>query len=104
MHFVVGNSQIMPETRQVLRDGKDIHCEPLTFDLLLYFIQNPNTLLERQALLDVIWQGRVVTDGSLSNEIKDLRKLLGDTAKAQRYIRTVPKCGYQFVHSIRKVD
>ena len=104
MHYVIGESQILPETRQVLRKGKNIHCEPLTFDLLLFFIQNANTLLERQVLLDTIWQGRIVTDGSLSNEIKELRKVLGDSITHQRYIRTVPKIGYQFVHSIRKVD
>ena len=42
-------------------------------------------------------------ESNLSSNISQLRKALGDRENGQRYIETVPKRGYRFVASVKKV-
>lgn len=74
--------------------------EPRAFDLLLYLIQNRGRVIEKEELFEQVWQRAFVTDSALTQEIKQIRQVLGDDASAPRYIETVPKRGYRFIASV----
>jgi TolB-like protein len=80
--------------------GADIHVEPLVFDLLRCFVENAGEVLTRDEIIQRVWQGRFVSDATVSSCIKSARRALGDSGESQTYIRTIRGRGFQFVASI----
>lgn len=72
---------------------------PKAFALLLKLASHPGELLTKDHLLDTLWPGRIVTEGGLSELVRELRRVLGDDAKEPRFIETVHGRGYRFVVS-----
>lgn len=83
-------------------NNQSIHTEPLTFNLILYLLEHRDRPVSRGELFESLWPGRFVTEGSLTNEIKEARKLVGDDAHSQKIIKTLHGRGYQFVAPINK--
>lgn len=50
--------------------------------------------------MKLVWPGTFVEDGTLVFNISVLRKLLGESPGAPRYIETVPKRGYRFIAGV----
>ena len=82
---------------QLSRHGRQIDLEPKVFDLLRYLVANRKKLVTRDELFANLWPGQVVSDTSLSNQIKSARKALGDSGQTQSCIKTVRGRGYQFI-------
>jgi DNA-binding winged helix-turn-helix (wHTH) protein len=82
---------------ELRRRGRAIHVERRVFDLIRYLAANAHRVVPKAELLDEIWAGRQVTDGSLSVAMAAARRALGDDPMAQRVIRTRRGRGYQFV-------
>ena len=57
---------------------KPIAIEPKSFDLLVFLLINRHKIVTRDEILDSVWRGTIVSDATLSNHIKDVRKILGD--------------------------
>ena len=76
---------------------KDLAIEPKLFELLLLFVNQPNTIISRQDILDTLWAGSLVTDNAVNKLVANLRKVLADDSKNPRYIQTVPKRGYRLI-------
>ena len=55
--------------------------------------------MSKQAIFTEVWSDVIVSDGALSQAIRILRRTLDDDAREPRFIRTVPRHGYQFVWS-----
>ena len=53
--------------------------------------------MSKNALLDLVWGHRFVTESVLKTAISDLRTALDDDPKQPRYIETVSRRGYRFV-------
>lgn len=71
--------------------------EPKVFDLLVYLIRHRDRVLSREELFKEVWDGREVSDATLSNHVMSARKILGDSGELQKTIVTVRGRGYQFV-------
>lgn len=74
-----------------------IPAEPKVFDLLVYLIRHRDRVLSREELFREVWDGREVSDATLSNHVKSARKILGDSGELQKTILTIRGRGYQFV-------
>lgn len=82
--------------RELRRGGAGVEVEPQVFDLLLYLIEHRDRVVGKDELLDHIWQGRIVSESTLSSRISAARRALGDDGTTQRLIRTVPRRGFRF--------
>ena len=91
------------ETLELRQAGQSINTEPKILSLLSLFIQNPDKILTREAIYQVVWPDVVVTDNTLNRAIANLRKLLNDSSKSPNFIETVPKRGYRFIAQIEDV-
>jgi DNA-binding winged helix-turn-helix (wHTH) protein/TolB-like protein len=87
----------------ISKAGLDISTEPKVFDLVVYLIEHRHQPISRDELFENIWQGREVSDTSLSNHIKTARKILGDNGDEQRVIKTLRGRGYQFVAQVKEI-
>jgi TolB-like protein/Tfp pilus assembly protein PilF len=100
MVYQFGEFEIDPRNYQLRRNDSAIDIEPKVFDLLSYLVENRDRLVTRDELFENLWSGLVVSDTSLSNQIKEARKAVGDDGQKQHTIKTVHGRGYQFVASV----
>src|SRR6478672_1676343 len=52
--------------------------------------------------MQVVWDGRIVSESTLTSHVNAVRKVIGDTGKQQRLIRTVARKGLRFVGPVRE--
>jgi len=87
----------------LLRDGKPLPITPKVFETLEVLVENAGHLIEKDELMQKIWQDRFVEESNLTFNIKMLRKALGDSAGKPRFIETVPRRGYRFIAEVKEV-
>ena len=79
--------------RRVMVDGRDVDLAYKEYELLRFFIENPNKVLSREELMNRVWNTDFSGESrTLDIHIRTLRQKLG---AAGDYIRTVRKVGYQ---------
>jgi DNA-binding winged helix-turn-helix (wHTH) protein len=99
--YTFGAFTLDTANRSLLRDGERMPLQPKAYEVLLMLIENRARLITRDELLDSVWGTDVnVEDGALNYQIRQLRSVLGDVASQPKYIRTIPKQGFQFVASV----
>jgi DNA-binding winged helix-turn-helix (wHTH) protein/Tol biopolymer transport system component len=98
-HFRMDVSQ-----KLLLRDSKPVPLTPKVFDTLEILLENAGRLLEKDELMQRLWQDHFVEESNLTSNIKTLRKALGDDAAHPQFIETVPRRGYRFIAEVRALD
>jgi DNA-binding winged helix-turn-helix (wHTH) protein len=58
--------------------GSEVSLRPKAFSLLRLFVENAGRLVDRGMIIKALWAGLVVTDESVAQCIKDVRRALGD--------------------------
>ncbi|WP_090035204.1 response regulator transcription factor [Cellulomonas marina] len=92
----VGDLRIDVEAREVHRDGEAVALTRTEFDVLAAMAAKPGRVFSRRALIDTVWGPGWVGDEHLVDvHVLHVRQKLGDTADAQRYVRTVRGVGYR---------
>src|SRR5499433_703746 len=86
------------------RAAQPVPLRPKTFAVLVYLVTHAGQLVTKEALFDAIWPETVVGDGVLKTSMTELRKALGETAKAPQWIATVHRRGYRFVAPVTPVE
>lgn len=83
--------------------GAPVAIEPQGLELLAYLVEHRDRVVSRDELNLEIWQGRIVSEAALSTCIRGVRRALGDDRKSQKFIRTHPKRGFQFVARVEPI-
>ncbi|MBX9245839.1 response regulator transcription factor [Actinotalea ferrariae] len=92
----VGDLSIDVDAREVHRDGHLVALTRTEFDVIAAMAARPGRVFSRRALIDTVWGPGWVGDEHLVDvHVLHVRQKLGDTADAQRYIRTVRGVGYR---------
>ncbi len=86
----------------LLRGGEHVPVEPQVFDLLELLVENPGRLVAREEIIERVWNGRFVSDSTISARIAAARKAVGDDGKAQRIIRTIVRRGLQLAAEVNR--
>ncbi len=101
-HFYeFGPFRLDVEQRLLFRDSEAVPLTPKLVDTLFVLIENHGRLLEKNALMDLVWPNTFVEESSLAQNISLLRKALGDESGLQ-YIVTLPKRGYRFIAEVQE--
>lgn len=79
------------------RGETQVALMPKPFAVLQYLVDNPRRLVTHDQLLAAIWPNTYVQPEVLRRYILEIRRALGDNADAPRFVRTIPKRGYQFI-------
>lgn len=103
MKYQVAEYVVDTARYRISSHGTAIPIEPKVFDLLVYLIQHRNRVLSREELFKEVWEGREVSDATLSNHVKSARKVLGDSGELQRTILTIRGRGYQFIAPVQEI-
>jgi DNA-binding winged helix-turn-helix (wHTH) protein len=84
------------DTRQLTRDGRELHLSPKAFELLAALAAERPNVLSKTVLQQRLWPDTFVAEANLSNLIAEVRAALGDSPRSPVYLRTVHKFGYAF--------
>ena len=73
------------------RGGEEAFLRPKAYALLTYLARNMGRVVPKSELMDAVWPNTYVTENSLTQSIREIRKAMGDS---QHLIRTVSRRGY----------
>src|SRR5262245_42902136 len=102
--YLVGELEVDPVRLRLRREGEELALRQKSFQVLMYLLEHRARLVTKEELLQRIWEGAAVTDDALVQIIVELRKVFGDDPRHPRFIRTVPKAGYQLIAPVNELQ
>jgi len=100
--FLFEDYTLDPDRRELRRGSKLIAVEPQVFDLLVYLLENCNRVVSKDDLIAAVWDGRIVSESTLTSRMNAARKAVGDSGENQKLIRTIARKGFRFVGALRQ--
>src|SRR5215469_6955268 len=95
-HF--GDTEIDFERRIVSRKGEELKLTPAEYNLLCFFLHNPDRPLTRDMILNSVWGYEFFPNTrTVDAHVMKLRQKLEPEPNAPRYFLTVHGIGYRFV-------
>lgn len=88
------------DRRELWRDGGLTLLQPQVFDFLHYLIRNRDRVVSKDDLIADVWDGRLVSESTLSSRLTAVRQAIGDSGDQQRLVRTIPRKGFRFVGKV----
>jgi DNA-binding winged helix-turn-helix (wHTH) protein len=88
---------------EIRRAGELVAVERRVFDLILFLVHNRNRVVSKAELFDHLWQGRRVSEASLTVAMTSARKALNDNSEAPRIVRTYRGRGYRFIAEVTQI-
>lgn len=95
----MGNVCVHPDVFKVEVNGHPLDLSRKEYDILLYFMNRPNRLIEKQMLAEAVWGDSIDQADNFDfiyAQLKNLRKKLKD-AEAEPEIKTIYGFGYKLV-------
>ncbi|MBB5869051.1 DNA-binding response OmpR family regulator [Allocatelliglobosispora scoriae] len=95
----VGGLRLEPDQRAAWLDGEPLQLTRREFDLLSYLAARPGRVVTRRELVTEVWQQQPLkgADQTLDVHLSWLRRKLGESAAAPRFLRTVRGVGVMLV-------
>jgi DNA-binding response OmpR family regulator len=93
-----GDTEVDLERRVVLRNRQEVKMTPAEYNLLVYFLQNPDRPLTRDMILNAVWGYESFPNTrTVDAHVVKLRQKLEPDAAAPRHFLTVHGVGYRFL-------
>ncbi len=90
-----GQVVVNARTRSVSKNGAEIKLTHLEFELLMYFVNHPKTVISRNDLLREVWESHG-SPRTVDNFVAQLRAKLEEDPLNPRYLLTIRGSGYRF--------
>ena len=100
--FFFEDNVLDPGRRELRCKGLLVAVEPQVFDLLVFLIRNRERVVSKDDLIAGVWDGRIVSDSTLTSRINAARRAIGDSGEQQHFIRTIARKGIRFVGEVRE--
>src|SRR5437764_7772649 len=102
MQYRFENYVLDTARRELRRDAALAAVEPQVFDLLVFLVGNRDRVVSKDDLLASVWGGRIVSESTIGSRINAARRVIGDTGREQRLIRTIIGKGFRFVGAVEE--
>lgn len=85
------------EKRSVTLNGEELQLTNAEFDILTFFLNNPERALSKKEIYESIWTGTYYgDDNTISVHVSNLRKKISEIT-TEEYIKTIWGVGFMFV-------
>lgn len=103
--FRFGLFEFDTAARELRREGMLVRLQSQPAQVLSRLIEHAGEVVTREELHRVVWGGETFVDfeRGLNFCIRQIRAALGDDSTTPRYIRTIPRRGYQFIAPIEQI-
>jgi DNA-binding winged helix-turn-helix (wHTH) protein len=95
-----GPYELSRRERVLRREGEQLPLGSRALDILVYLVDRPGEVISTKELIDHVWLGVNVEEGSLRVHVAAIRKALRDGQFGHRYIANVRGRGYSFIASV----
>jgi Tol biopolymer transport system component/DNA-binding winged helix-turn-helix (wHTH) protein len=95
LHF--GAFTLDLQRRGLYRGSHRVHLTAKPLETLIALVEHRGTTLDKQRLLDLVWGHTSVTEGTLVQAIREIRRVLEDDKEDPVFVQTVPRQGYRFI-------
>lgn len=95
--FRLGPWTVVPSENRLVDADEVRRLEPRTMDVLVCLAERAGEVVSKNALIDQVWEGSFISEGTLTNAVAELRAALDDDARHPRFIETIPKRGYRLM-------
>ena len=85
MQFLFEDYVLDLDRRELTRGSKAIAIGPQVFDLLVHLVRNRDRVVSKDDLLQAVWDGRIVSESTLTSHINAVRKAIGALGWEPRY-------------------
>jgi DNA-binding winged helix-turn-helix (wHTH) protein/tetratricopeptide (TPR) repeat protein len=96
-HFRIGEWIVFPKENALVNDSARVAIEPRAMETLEFLAYHAGTVVSPERLLVECWADANLGDNPVHKAVAQLRKALGDSAVAPRYIETIRKRGYRLI-------
>jgi DNA-binding winged helix-turn-helix (wHTH) protein/WD40 repeat protein len=93
--FTLGDVQVSPSHNTLSARGQTLKLQPKAMAVLHYLACNHGRVISNEELIKQLWEGRIVTHGSVQKSINALRSALAELIGDQEMIAHYSKRGYQ---------
>lgn len=100
MIYAFGDYAIDIEKVELQHHSQPVPVEPQVFDLLAFLVTNRERVVMQDEIFDRVWNGRIVSQSTLTSRINAARTAIGDDGYRQEKIKTVVRKGYRFVADV----
>lgn len=95
---ISGPFALNSKSRTLLKNGRPVDLTQVEFQIMEFFMKNPNTALERSAILDQVWGSNYYGDVKIVDvNIRRLRMKIEEEPSNPQYLQTVWGFGYKWV-------
>src|SRR5271167_994952 len=102
MLYLFDDCALDTDRRELLKADRPISVQPQVFDVLAFLIANRGRVVSKDEIIEAVWDGRVVSESTLTSRINAARSAVGDSGEAQRLIRTASRKGFRFIGAVRE--
>jgi two-component system OmpR family response regulator len=92
-HLVFADVEMDVAAHELRKAGRDVSLPPTAFNLLRYFLENPNRVLSKHQILDHVWHGEFEGDPNVIESYVCLIRRAIDSAEPH-LLQTVRGVGY----------
>lgn len=93
--FRLGGIEVKPAIRSVSANGKHEIVEPRVMQVLVALARADGTVLSREDLIAMCWEGRIVGDDAINRVMSRLRRIGDGIGKRSFVVETVTRVGYR---------
>ena len=95
-----------PARLELSRDGQPVRLQPQPAQVLATLLARAGTPVTRDELRQAVWRDDTFVDfdRGLNFCIAQIRIALDDDAAAPRFVRTLPKLGYEFICPVERIE
>lgn len=101
-----GPFELDPRAGELHNNGQATLLHDQQLQVLLLLIQANGQIVTRGEIKSKLWPNDTVVefDHSINNNIKNLRRILGDSAQQPRYIETIASRGYRLIMPVAWIE
>ena len=101
----LGDCELNAAAFEVRRGRRMIKLERIPLQVLLILIEDPGTLVTREAIAERVWGKGVFVDvdNGINTAIRKIRQVLNDDPQQPRFIETISGMGYRFIGPVERV-
>ena len=100
----LGDWLVNEEANLLSKEDSNVRLEKRVMAVLVELAKADGAVVSKEALIEAVWNGAIISDHSVANAVSDLRRALGDDRRNPKYIETVPKRGYRLLITPKTPD
>lgn len=97
-----GEYELDTHAGDLRKDGATVQLHKQPLQILLLLLEHHGELVSREEIRTALWPDHTFVDfeDGLNHAIRRLREALGESAENPRFIETLPRRGYRFIHPL----